>query len=182
MAKAKTLDQAIDELLNNWSDAMETAAEYATKKAEEDFYNHSMKFLRDYYDQYDPTSYERSHSLQHAFVKFSNVKRHGKTIQCEAGVEYDAWLLEDYVGANNKYAYDASKKYGQVDGDFVVNNYLEGLHTYTDGSSKPGTPMYYRRYYSPTSKMRDEMEKYGPTFQKNLLVSFADQIINIMKG
>lgn len=184
MAKAKTLDQAIYELLNRYSDAMEVAAEYATKKAEEDFYNHSMKFLQQYYEQYEPTKhgYKRTESLQHAFVKFSNVKRRGKSIECEAGVEYDAWLLENYVGENNNYAYDASKKYGQVDGDFVINNYLEGLHTYTSGSSEPGTPMYYHRYYSPTNKMREEMEKYGPTFQKNLLVSFANQIIKVMKG
>ena len=182
MAKAKTFDQAIDELLNNWSDAIGEAAVYATKKAEEDFYNHSMKFLEQYYDQYDPIRYKRSDSLRHAFVKFSNVKRHSKTIQCEAGVVYDAWLLEDYVGANNNYAYDASKKYGQVDGDFVINNYLEGLHPYTSGSTEPGTPIQYHQYYSPTSKMREEMENYGPTFQKNLLMSFAIQIKNIMKG
>ena len=75
MAKAKTLDQAIYELLNRYSDAMEVAAEYATKKAEEDFYNHSMKFLQQYYEQYEPTKhgYKRTESLQHAFVKFSNV-------------------------------------------------------------------------------------------------------------
>jgi hypothetical protein len=50
-------------------------------------------------------------------------------------VDYNPWLLEEYVGEANRFAYDASKKYGQVDGDWVIQNFYEGKHPYTNGST-----------------------------------------------
>lgn len=186
MAKAKTLDQAITKVVMDYRNSLETAAKYAIKKAESDIYDYSMSFLQEYYyefqpDTHKPNSYERSDSLKHAFFKFSNVRRKGTLIECEAGIEYSALALEQYVGSNNNYAYDASKKYGQVDAEWVLDNYLNGLHPYTDGSPIPGTQMFYYEGYSPTLKMKMKLSNYGPIFQKNLLLSFANQVVDIMR-
>lgn len=184
MAKAKTLDQAITKVVMDYSNSLEKAAKYATKKAESDIYDYSMSFLQEYYyeflpDTHEPKWYERSNSLKHAFFKFSNVRRKGTLIECEAGIEYSALALEQYVGANNNYAYDASKKYGQVDAEWVLDNYLHGLHP-TYGSTTPGAKNYYEGY-SPTLKMKMKLSNYGPIFQKNLLLSFANQVVDIMR-
>ena len=177
MAKAKTLDQAIDELMRDYESALKVAVEYASSKAVEDIYKYSMTCLEEYYDSYFPSRYERSDSLWHAILPYSEVFNNGKEIVSRVGVEYNPFVLEAYVNGNP--AYEGSKAYGQVDAWYVLENYLEGIHPATNGSSNEDSVVYYENLdpESPTDKMERYLNDYASTtFHNNILISFAKQI------
>ena len=177
MAKAKTLDNAIDELMKNYTSALKEAVNYASGKAAEDIYKQAMNCLSEYYDNYDPTSYNRSDSLWHAIVPYCQIHDNEKEIISRVGVEYNPFMLETYVDGNP--AYSGSKAYDPVDSWYVVENYLEGIHPATNGSRDPDNVLYYeiRDPVSPTEKMEKYLDNYvSTTFHNNILISFAKQI------
>ena len=177
MAKKMTLDQAIDKLMENYKDALKEAVDYASGKAVEDIYKYSMTCLEEYYDSYDPTSYDRSDNLWHAILPYSETRETEDEIINRVGVEYNSLVLESFIAGNP--AYIGSKKYGQVDTWYVLENYLEGIHPATNGASDIDSVVYYeiRDPKSPTEKMEEYLNKYATTtFNKNMMISFAKQI------
>ena len=180
MAKTMTIEQAINKLMENYKSALEEAVEYASNKAVEDIYKYSMTCLEEYYDSYDPTSYNRTDSLWHAILPYSETHNTGDEIISRVGVEYNALVLESYIAGNP--AYVGSKKYGQVEASYVLDNYLEGIHPITNGESDADKVVYYeiRDPQSPTDKMEAYLNNYASTtFKKNMMVSFAKQIKRI---
>jgi hypothetical protein len=176
MAKSRTLDQAIDELMKNYTNALQQAVEYATSKASDDIYKYSMSCLNDYYENYDPLRYHRSYSLWHGVLPYSEIRNNGKEIISRVGVEYNPFVLAAYVEGNP--AYSGSSHYDPVDTWYVLENYLEGIHPATDGSGNENA-IYYENIdpESPTDKMEKYLNNYvSTTFNDNVLVSFAKQI------
>ena len=53
MAKSKTIDELINELLKNYKVALNEAVEYASDKAVEDIYKYSQNCLQEYYENYE---------------------------------------------------------------------------------------------------------------------------------
>ena len=158
MAKAKTLDAVIADIVDNYENLLSNAVKNVAEQAKKEIYDKSIDILYEYYyGAYEPKSYDRIFALQHAFVPFSKVSKKGTELECVVGVEYDPLVLEEYVNSTNASAYDASKKYGRVDADWVIDNFLQGRHPYTDGSSQPGTPVKYRQ---STANQGIEMRKY----------------------
>ena len=101
----------------------------------------------------------------------------GKEIVSRVGVEYNPFVLQSYIDGNP--AYVGSNAYGQVDAWYVLDNYLEGIHPATNGSSNPDTVIYYENIdsESPTDKMEKYLDNYASTtFHNNILISFAKQI------
>lgn len=177
MAKSRTIDELINELLKDYSNALTVAVEYATSKASEDIYKYSMSCLEEYYDNYEPTRYSRTDSLWHAILPYSEIDSSGKGVLSRVGVEYNPFALEAYIQGNP--AYIGSKAYGYIDSWYVVDNYLEGIHPATNGSDDPDKVVYYeiRDPKSPTEKMEEYLNRYASTtFKNNILVSFAKQI------
>lgn len=170
MAK-RTLQSAIDELMNNYENALGEAVEYASNEAVKDIYKESMSCLERYYDSYDPTSYDRTDSLWKAIVPCLTIQQDKEKITSVVGVEYDASQLID--------VYYGSKKYSPTDGAWILDNYLRGVHPATNGSSLPGEAFYYENIdpISPTTHMTEYLNNYvNTTFHKNILTSFAKQI------
>lgn len=177
MAKSQTIDELLNELLKNYKGALTEAVNYASAKAVEDIYQYSMTCLEEYYQNYDPTSYNRSDSLWRAILPYSEIHDSGSSITSRVGVEYNPFVLETYVSGNPSYI--GSKSYGQVDSWYVLENYLEGIHPATNGSSNPDTVVYYENVdaVSPTDKMEKYLNQYASTiFHNNIIVSFAQQI------
>ena len=173
MAKVnRTIDEAIDELMKNYESALKEAVEYASNKAVEDIYKQSMSCLEQYYDSYDPTSYERTDTLWHAIVPYLEPIKHTKDgFISSVGVVYDPSRIDG--------VYFGSKKYSPTDGAWILDNYLCGVHPATDGSSISGEAFYYEIVdsVSPTDSMRTYLDKYAETtFNDNMLISFAKQI------
>lgn len=171
MAK-KTLNAAIDELMKNYESALKEAVEYASNEAVKDIYGHAMNCLVEYYESYEPTSYERTDYLWHAILPYAEPIKHTEEgIVSAVGVAYDPSKLEG--------VYHGSKQYSPADGTWILENYLSGIHPATDGSPIPGNVFYYEILdpVSPTEKMNDYLNRYATTtFHNNILVSFAKQI------
>lgn len=180
MAKSKTIDELINELLKNYKVALNEAVEYASDKAVEDIYKYSQNCLQEYYENYDPTSYNRSDSLWRAILPYLKIINNRNEIISRVGVEYNPFVLEAYVAGNP--AYSGSKAYTPVDGYYVLDNFLEGIHPATNGSRNLDDVVYFEIIdtESPTDKMEKYLNQYASTtFHNNILISFAKQILNM---
>lgn len=169
-AKARGLDEALNELFANYEKSLTEAMKYAAQKAKDDIEWKAKSCLYEYYENYEPSIYERTDSLIESFVPYMNVTRVGLEIIADVGMGYDFSRLEG--------VYSGSKKYTPVDGRWVLENYLNGIHPATDGDWIPGRARYIPFYdsVSPNVKMKEYLEKYNETFNNNVLISFAKQI------
>lgn len=189
MAQKKSLDEAISVLLKDYKKALTEAVEYASNRAVEDIWKYSLSCLEEYYDNYLPSSYDRTDSLWHAFVPYLTIEDKKEGIISTVGVEYNPSLLKGYyeVGSNNygKREIDKDKKPPIIPlEEWILNNYLAGIHPATNGSRRIGEALYYEHVdaVSPTQKMETYLNKYvKTTFQDNLLISFAKQVNKIMR-
>lgn len=176
MAKAKVrgLDEAIDEVFKNYEKALTKAMKYAAEKAKDDIEFKAKSCLWEYYENFqpgkgEPNIYERTGQLENAFVPYMNVKSGTNDITASVGMGYDSTKLEGI--------YYGSQKWRPVEGSWVLENYLAGIHPTTDGSPLPGAE--YIAVYdvvSPDTKMETYLNEYVKTFNNNVLISFAKQV------
>lgn len=170
--KVRGLDEALNELFTNYEASLTEAMNYAAEKAKSDIKLVAESCLEDYYMNYKPSSYRRTENLLSAFVPYMNVRRVGKEVVADAGMGYWPVMLEGIYD-------DGSNQWRPVDGWWVLDNYLMGIHPATDGSGyigAPYTPHYDGEGQSPNEKMKKYLEEYGKTFNNNLLETFAKQI------
>lgn len=172
MAKSKTIDEAIDKLLDNYEDVIIKAARYATDETCKEIYQYSMSCLEEYYESYIPSSYERTDYLWHAILPYAeHPHKVGNNIVSTVGVEYDSTKLDG--------VYNGSQKYRPVDGDWVLDNYLKGIHPATNGSRDPNTVVYYEitDEVSPWDKMNTYLTNTVPErFKSNLYIYFIKNL------
>ena len=176
MAKTKDLESAINELRKNYRTVLKQAVQYATEEAEKDVHQRALSCLEDYYNNYEPNSYDRSDSLRHSFLPYKSVKSNGHYLISTVGIEYNADALEAYAPSS----YNASKKYdGRVDTEWVIDNYLEGIHPTTNGSRNPVSVEYIPIVdsVSPTQKMGNYLESYAETFANNMYSYLAAYLV-----
>ena len=174
-AKVRGLDEAVDELFKNYEGALVKAMKYASQIAKEDIKSKAMSCLDEYYESFqpgkgDPNSYERTFSLKNAFIPYQKLaKKAGKAVGVEVGMGYWSFMLDG--------VYSGSKNWTPVEGDWVLDNYLKGIHPTTDGSTYVGAPYFeVIDAVSPTDKMGKYLEEYVTTFNNNVLISFANQL------
>lgn len=179
MAKiSRTIDEAIDEVFKDYKKAFKTAAQEATEQAKNDLHANAVSCLVRYYEDYDPTSYNRTYSLMESFIPYSNpVREMGDTLICSAGVEFDPSRL-----ANTYYGSDI---YSPTDSEWIIANFLAGIHPRTDGSSVPGRGSYeHEKYYGsfvPAEEMQRYINSYDYTFNRNFKRAVGKQILRAMK-
>lgn len=180
MAKAKTLDDVVKNIMDNYANLRFQATENVAKEAAKDIHQGAVDILYSHYYERKPKKkfktkanggkykngskkkwsrgYTRTKSLEHSFVSFYSVKQKSQHVVCEIGVAYSPSALQQYVESNDIYAYKGSKRGKDerqwVWADWVINNFLEGKHPYTDGSSEPGTPVQY--YQDSKSLLQEE--------------------------
>ena len=184
MAKAKTLDAVIKGIVDNYENLLSDAVKNVAEQAKKEIYDKSIDILYEYYyGAYEPKSYDRTFALQHAIMPFAEVSKNGTELECVVGVEYSPLVLEEYVNSVNNPAYDASKKYGRVDTDWVIDNFLQGKHPYTDGSSQPGTPVKYRQSTANQGiEMRKSLNYYAYSiFPRAVIVEMMNMMPNMKR-
>jgi hypothetical protein len=172
MAKAKTFDDIIKDIMDNYAGLRFQATDNVAKEAVKDIHEGAVSILHSHYYAWKPArrfktkgkggkyknrskkkwvkgGYTRTYSLEHSFVSSYNVKQTQKSVICEIGVTYSPSALKDYVDSNNIIQYTASKNVLGTERkpleEWIINNFLEGRHPYTDGSTEPGTPVYYHQ-------------------------------------
>lgn len=183
------LSNAVDDLLKDYKSAMKEAVKFAAKEAEKDLMAKAKSCLEEYYDSYDPNRYDRTETLQYAFLPYSNIKYGSDKITGKVGVEYSAAMLEQFIDvyndieSMNHVGYYGSKKYQPVDAWWVIDNYLRGVHPITNGGRTPETAVYYEVYdaVSPNQKMETFIKDYEKTFDENVLFGLLGQIAKKIK-
>lgn len=179
MAKVnRTIDEAIDEIFKDYKKAFKVAAEEATEQAKKDLYENSVSCLVRYYEDYDPTSYNRTYSLMESFVPYVNpVSEQGDRLVCSAGVLFDPDRI-----ANTYYG---SEIYSPADGEWIIANFLAGIHPRTNGSTIVGDGNYENeKYYGnfvPAEEMQKYINNYDYTFDRNFRRSVSKQILRSMR-
>lgn len=157
MAKGKTFEEAIDEVLGDYTNVIQKATKYAALMTQKDIFNYSQTCLEQYYKNYDPTSYERTNSLKNAILPYKpRFKNTDKYCGCRIGMQYVSDKLDG--------VYNGSRYYSPVDGEYVLLNYLYGIHPGTNGSPVP----LFVEYYEIDDTLKDDnpwnkMEKYLTT-------------------
>ncbi len=173
---AKTIDKAIDELLKDYENIIVDAAKYATSRVCEDVYEYSMSCLDDYYENYQPTSYDRTDYLWQGLAispYAENPRTVGGNIVSTVGVEYDSSKLD------NIYRSNGSEQYQPVDGHWVLYNYLHGIHPITNGGRTSDTTVYFEVIddEAPWDKMRKYLKNTVPErFKSNIYTYFIKQL------
>lgn len=186
------LSNAVDEILNNYEEAMSKAVNYAIAQTEKDYWQAANECLVNYYLEDRPDVYQRTEKLHNALLPYKDVKKNEKTnkISGVVGVQYDADALEASIGDPPMYmgrdgvprikhiGYYGSAKHQPVDAWWVLQNYLKGIHpdgTDEDYSDWPDQPN------SPNATMTAYREDYVKTFDQNILMNLLMQINHKMK-
>lgn len=131
-----SIDEAINKIVSNYSKNIKGAVEYASDKAVEDIYKYAFNCLDRYYANYEPNVYDRTDNLGNAILPYAGpTKQTKKQISSTVGIQYDPTPLEG--------VYYGSKSYSPVDGIWVLENYLKGVHPATNGGRTPETAVYY---------------------------------------
>jgi hypothetical protein len=185
----KALNKAIDDILKDYKGAMREAVKFAAKKTEADMMNKAKNCLQEYYDNFEPNAYKRTHILQYAFLPYSKIQYGDDKISGSVGVQYDAETLEQYIGEPSMYlgsngmpkvkhvGYYGSSNYQPVDAWWVIDNYLNGIHPTTDGKY---TYIEIVDPVSPNRKMDEFIKNYAKTFDTNVFNGLLDQIAKKM--
>lgn len=202
----KALDKAIEDLLKDEKKAMKKAVKFAVKQAKEDFRIKANSCLMEYYNEYGPTSYDRTYSLQYAFLPYEKIIDTDGGIEGTVGIQYSASTLERYIYEHqNDYSWErddgswhggyyGSRNYQPVDAIWVINNYLNGIHPTTEneyiefeGRGKDGEKRTYKQLVGSTyvpvkvgrsanEKMQEFIAQYTETFNQNVLLGIIAQL------
>jgi hypothetical protein len=179
MAKVnRTIDEAIDEVFKDYKKAFKVAAQEASEAARDDLYANAVSCLERYYNDYKPESYNRTYSLMDSFVPYVNpVQERGDELLCSAGVEFDP------IGIAGTYY--GSEIYSPTDPEWIIANFLAGIHPRTDGSQVVGGGNYEdQKYYGdfvPAEEMQRYIDRYDYTFDRNFRRSVSKQILRAMR-
>ena len=135
----KKLNDAIEEIVNNYKNSAKVAAKFASDKVAEEIYQIELSALQQYYTKFTPNSYDRlgnpeqpadGGGLVKSFVKFSNVKPVGAALICTMGVRLDPARLAGFYDKQRGANY---KSYNPPDAGWIIDNYRAGLHPTTNG-------------------------------------------------
>jgi hypothetical protein len=188
MAKTKDLNAAANKLKKNYKEVLKKAVQYATEEAKKDVYKKALSCLTEYYNNYDPNSYNRTDSLRNAFLPYSYIKQNDKYISSVVGIEYDYSRIDGlYHSGSEKYGATKNSEghiieYGSPDSFWVIDNYLDGVHPTTNGYpyAKNVSAMEYIAIIdpvSPTEKMDKFLDQYAKTFQNNVYSYLASYVM-----
>lgn len=168
MSKAISIDEAINQIVSNYSANIMGAMEYASDKAVEDIYEYAFNCLDMYYANYEPSIYDRTDHLGNAILPYSKpIKHTNNQISRIVGVQYDPTPLEEI--------YYGSKSRSPVEGMWVLENYLKGVHPATNGGRTPETVVYYEIVDSNSPYIL--MDKYLRT---TAMINFQTRLIEYL--
>jgi hypothetical protein len=181
MAKAHTIDDVIDNVINNYQSLLKDAVAHVAEQAKKDIKDKAVNVLyKYYYGGYEPKSYDRIYALQYSIVPFSKISTKSQKIECVVGVEYSPSALEEYLDTLSGSPYKASKKYSRADAEWVIENFWEGKHPYTDGSSEPGTKVDYHYSKMKQDDMMRKNDETGPGLLYYAHTTFPHAVMNHM--
>jgi hypothetical protein len=184
MAKAKTVNDVLRTIQATYADKVLKSMKVARAEALQKVTDEAKNILAEYYGEYRPERYNRTETLKNsinddnpsknAIKPFSKLAYNSSktAVKLTVGIEYDSSKLDN--------TYYGSKKWSPVEGAYVLNNFLEGIHPGTEGNSTPWlgdgpAPYYWEEQFEPTpwNKMQRYLDNGLPVqVQKSLLKAF----------
>lgn len=141
----KNLEQVFNDVINNAVSVSNDVVRNVGQKVQIDMYNKANKTLEEYYADYSPKRYKRTYSLKRSIKPYTKTISSGEFLELEVGIEYDPSRLEGIYESNSYYHQDGDSwisRYndnfdnsgisnGIPESDWILNNFLEGLHPIT---------------------------------------------------
>jgi hypothetical protein len=188
MAKAQIrgLEEELDRVFSRYKSNLKKSMQEAADEAELEIRLEAESCLDRYYDNFQtaenakrgkgrPNWYDRTESLGRAFVPYNNVIEDVKNNATVAivGMSYDPSKLDGVYSSNG------SSQYQPVDGSWVLNNYLAGIHPTTNGYPLYADELEYmeiRDLVSPEDHMNAFLKEYYKTFYENVVINLARRV------
>jgi hypothetical protein len=181
MAKSnfeKAIDKAINRVYKKYDEAMQKSVEEAIKQGKKDLKANAVSCLVLYYNDYTPTSYNRTYQLIDCIVPYSEpIVKTNDGYVCDFGVDFD----------ENRILYNGSSEYSPADSGWIIDNFLLGLHPRTNGLSEPGLSKEFYDFqfiqgtHVPQDIMAKFIEGYKEIFYKNIHKNMSKQVLKNMK-
>jgi hypothetical protein len=129
-----SISEILKELEQKFKSVSRSAVESATDSALQDIYKFSMSTIDRYYSNYEPERYIRAYDLYNTITPIEKISVGGDTIVSVVGVGFSGGAVGGKPGS--------SKYPGGADGNWIVENFLKGVHPITNGSPNPDSVYY----------------------------------------
>lgn len=195
-SSSKDLETVLNEMIEDAENELRKTIKLAANKIQKDVYEKAKKDLQSYYDNYTPSMYDRQNKLRRAILPYYADRSNSKSITIEVGVQYNASALIGAYRSNSWYHQGGDKWYGRDSGidfnsqnngipepDWILDNYLEGIHPFTRIEKTPNGKREYiytpiEDKDSPTKLMEQFIETELPDkINDYIYESFIERII-----
>lgn len=172
MATGMSLADAIQVVIDNVETAAVTAGNLANQKMQQDFTEMAKGTVDSYYEyingQY--TRYGRTHSLYNIYKVTTSMKKTKSAVNLEVNLNLDPGKLEGIYHSN------ASKKWANVDGMYVFENFMEGVHPWTNGWPLSGAAELEYKEIKASPNVERTIKKYKKAYGDKYFKPYMDKI------
>jgi hypothetical protein len=184
MAQQNSLEKAIQKMIDNVETVAEVAGKLVMKKVQKDFEEATKNVVDEYYDyKYGSyTKYGRQYNLYNIYNVSSDFKKYGKTYTITTNVHMDSSALEGVYHSNSSKHQGSGpwESGGQVEADYVFENFLEGEHPWTrflgDGKYKYGEK---RDRMSPKQKLNQYIKNYEDKYFNDYMTKTIARLLEL---
>lgn len=179
MAKENSLSDAIQNMINDVERATVMAGLLIKDKVQKDFEKAAKTSVDKYYSYKNGyyTKYQRQYRLYNTYSVKTDISREGDNIVISTGVYMDSDPLEGLYHSN------ASKKWEDVDAEYVFENFIYGRHPWTNGWPLSGAAeLEYdeiRSKPSPDSYLKRYRDKYVDVYFNKHVQSIMDNLLKV---
>lgn len=185
---ANTLEGAIQNVIDNIEAASAVAGLILKDKVHEDFHQAAKTSVDKYYSYKNGgyTKYGRQYRLYKTYDVRTDVYREGQNIVISTGVYMSSDPLEGlYHNRPWEEERKVQGKWTDVDADYVFNNFIQGLHPWTNGWPLSGAAeLEYKTKKSspsPESYLLRYRDRYNDVYFSKHLQNVMDNVINMYK-
>lgn len=145
-SKSGDINQIFEDIINDAENTARAAIKSASKNVQKDVLKKAKENLDYYYANYTPSIYRRTDRLKRAILPYYADRSNSKNIRIEVGVQYQSAALTGAYKSNSWYHQSGNRWIDRMDGsfnfnspnngvpepDWILNNFLEGVHPRTD--------------------------------------------------
>ena len=166
------IDEIFCQIEKDFIEISKKAAREAATKAQKDVKVKAARFIREYYKDYTPKQYKRTHALFKLVENVYEESSSGNGIMIEFGVEYNPSNITGVHKSNSWYRQSGTHWIPRLSGEFdfdsqnngipeaewITKNFLEGIH--------------------PSGKIGDSGAHYGEAPDKKMQEFFDKELDN----
>lgn len=172
MATGMLVSEAIQKLIDNIELTAVTAGKLANQKMQQDFTEMAKGTVDSYYEyvngQY--TRYGRTHSLYNIYNVTTALAKTSKNVNMTVTLNMDPGNLEGIYHSN------ASKKWATVSGQYVFDNFIAGVHPWTNGWPMSGASELQYMEIGGSPNVEQTIKKYKKAYGDTYLKPYLDSV------